>query len=344
MADDRKLEWLEAMRGLAAMWVLLHHAGQAVDHFIGDSGAQRWIERGYLGVDFFFVLSGFIIAFAAHRLAERGGGVRDYLTARLVRIYVPYLPVGIGMLLLFLLVPGMSAEARETSVLTSLTLLPDNQPPALSVAWTLVHELIFYAIYALWFVHRRVFRVVMVAWAGAILHVWMTETRLPPAAAYFLAPVNLCFFVGVATYHLSRRIRLRAWAVLAAGLAGSVLAGSQAIADTPQHIVLVAGFGLLVIAGTSAAASRWSVWPPLVTLGAASYAVYLVHNPVLSVAVRGVGAVLPALQAWPAFFLIATVATCAGLAYWRWYEVPMLAWVRSRLSPKAGRQAAPSRA
>lgn len=74
MAADRKLEWLEAMRGLAALWVVFHHAGQSVDHFVGGTGGQPWIDRGFLGVDFFFVLSGFIIAFASQRLAERGGG------------------------------------------------------------------------------------------------------------------------------------------------------------------------------------------------------------------------------------------------------------------------------
>ena len=99
MAADRKLEWLEAMRGLAALWVVLHHAGLSVDHFVGSTGSQPWIDRGVLGVDFFFVLSGFIIAFASQRLAERGGGVKEYLTARLIRIYVPYLPIGIAMLL-----------------------------------------------------------------------------------------------------------------------------------------------------------------------------------------------------------------------------------------------------
>lgn len=131
---DRKLEWLEVMRGGAALWVLLHHAKQSVDHFVADMGAQPWFEHGYLGVDFFFVLSGFIIAFASHRLALRGGGLRDYASARLIRIYVPYLPIGIAMYLLYLLLPGLSEGGRTPSLLTSLTLLPDNHPPALSVA------------------------------------------------------------------------------------------------------------------------------------------------------------------------------------------------------------------
>lgn len=159
----RKLEWLEVMRGGAALWVLLHHSKQSVDYFVSDMGLQPWFANGYLGVDFFFVLSGFIIAFAAHRLLQRGGGLRDYATARIIRIYVPYLPIGIAIYLLYLLLPGLSEAARSPSLLTSLTLLPDNRPPALSVVWTLVHEMTFYALYALLFVQRVLFRVIFMA-------------------------------------------------------------------------------------------------------------------------------------------------------------------------------------
>ena len=203
----RKLEWLEAMRGLAAVWVLLHHTKQSVDHFVGDMGARPLLANGYLGVDFFFVLSGFIIAFASHRLASRGGGLREYAQARLMRIYIPYLPVGVGIFLLYLALPGMSDGGRSPGVLASFTLVPSNSPPALSVAWTLVHEMIFYAMYALRFIDRRLFRVVFAVWVGAIALVAAMEITLPLAARYFLSPLNLCFVLGVAIFHATARVR-----------------------------------------------------------------------------------------------------------------------------------------
>lgn len=73
---DRKLVWLEVMRGLAAVWVLLHHAAQSINHFVSPLGdGALFIENGYLGVDFFFILSGFIIAHSSLRLesSPRGG-------------------------------------------------------------------------------------------------------------------------------------------------------------------------------------------------------------------------------------------------------------------------------
>lgn len=149
----KKLEWLEAMRGLAALWVLMLHGYLAAKDFAGFRGAQV-LANGYLGVDFFFVLSGFIIAASSQALVLAGRGLREYASARMIRIYVPYLPIGVAMLALYALLPEVSRGARQSlSVLSSITLLPSDAPPALNVAWTLVHEVLFYTLFSLFFSH-----------------------------------------------------------------------------------------------------------------------------------------------------------------------------------------------
>lgn len=330
-ATDGKMHWLEAMRGGAALWVLLHHAKLSVDHFVSDMGTQPWLANGYLGVDFFFVLSGFIIAFASHRLALRGGGLREYASARLIRIYVPYLPIGIAMFALYLLLPGFSQGGRSPSLLTSLTLLPDSRPPALSVAWTLVHEMIFYSLYALSFLNRRLFVAVFMVWVATIVSLVMLHVKLPLLADYFLSPLNLCFVLGVLIFQLNRRVQLGARLAFCVGVFGLAIVGWQAMDQNPDRVWIALGFGLAVWAAASPVAAEWKVWRPLVVLGAASYSVYLVHNPTLSLLVR----LLPtAVTAAVAYTFISTLALVAGLLYWRLYERPMLAWVRYRLHPR----------
>jgi peptidoglycan/LPS O-acetylase OafA/YrhL len=69
------IECLQAGRGIAATAVVIHHASLAARDVGGPFAGQRWLELGYLGVDFFFVLSGFIIYPSAHFVARADRGL-----------------------------------------------------------------------------------------------------------------------------------------------------------------------------------------------------------------------------------------------------------------------------
>ena len=106
------------------------------------------------------------------------------------------------------------------------------------------------------------------------------------------------------------------------------MVASQAVLPEPNRILVALGFAALVWAAAAPAVAGWTVWRPLVALGAASYAIYLVHNPVLSVLVR----VLPdGTSIGVGYVAIALGALGVGLLYWRLYERPALAWVRRRV-------------
>ena len=99
MSSRSTIAALQIGRALAALLVVLHHAEQAANSF--SSGADRSIFTwGQFGVDFFFVLSGFIIYYS-HRSDDKGiTPSAAYIRKRFLRIYIPYLPIGIGMVLI----------------------------------------------------------------------------------------------------------------------------------------------------------------------------------------------------------------------------------------------------
>lgn len=334
-AAGGKLEWLEVMRGVAALWVLLHHAVLATSHFLGPLSGSLVLGNGYLGVDFFFVLSGFIIACSATRLSESGGGIGAYFQARLARIYVPYLPIGIGIYLLYLLLPGLSEGGRSPGLLTSFTLLPSNAPPALSVAWTLVHEMLFYMIFSVWFVSQRLFWAFMALWAGTIAGMHVGQLEVDRFTGYFVSPLNLCFLVGVVLFTVMNRIQPSVMLAKAAAIAGIVIIAVQANSEDPARTWVTLGFALLVIAAASPFGQSYRAWRGFLTLGAASYAIYLVHNPVLAVAVRVVRATVPEMTPWAGLGVISLVALLAGLAYWRFYERAALRVTRQWIGARA---------
>lgn len=260
------IESLQAGRGLAALAVVVHHSGLAAHDFGGFDAPL--LSYGYLGVDFFFVLSGFIIL---HSTVGRGKSAMDYAASRLRRIYPPYWPVGVGIALLYVWLPGLSAGGgRAWSWLPTLTLLPVSGDTALVVAWTLKHEILFYALFGVAYFSGFLWPA-LIAWAAAIgVGVILGANAVP------LRTINFEFLFGilacVATRHGRRSPLL---------LAGSVLAFSLWVAlGAQRELSFLVGLAFALAIPPIVGAEwrgRLAVPAPLVFLGAASYSIYLVH-------------------------------------------------------------------
>jgi peptidoglycan/LPS O-acetylase OafA/YrhL len=150
------LDVLQIFRGIAAVMVVIHHSTGSLKYYHHlDNPFLVFIGLlGKYGVDFFFVLSGFIISYSSYFKIKQPGAFKNYVINRVLRIYIPYLPIGIFMLLLYTYIPSFSSVDRSISTITSLTLFPDGNP-ALSVAWTLTFEIIFYILFSIMFFSKK---------------------------------------------------------------------------------------------------------------------------------------------------------------------------------------------
>lgn len=93
---------LTSLRGIAAWWVVIYHFREALG-LQPESQLLQTIEKGYIAVDFFFILSGFVIFINYHSsfLQPSFQTVRDFLVKRLARVY----PLHLVIMLLFLASP-----------------------------------------------------------------------------------------------------------------------------------------------------------------------------------------------------------------------------------------------
>jgi hypothetical protein len=337
---------LQVGRGIAALLVVLSHATIGAEVFYGRPFDDFWYF-GYIGVDFFFVLSGFII-YHAHRHDPRGRAAWWlYAKKRIIRIYPPFIVVSIVLLAVHQLAPGLSRVDRDIGLVTSLFLVPTGKSPALAPSWTLMHEMLFYGAFSLWFLSRRAFALLFGLWGAAILayrpaadgHLW---------PSFLLDPHNLEFLIGVAISWLVARGHRGHQALLAAGIllvaafaVGSYLFDIDRLFGSLMGRVLYLGtaFGLLVW-GLCFAEERQSPRFPsaLVFLGAASYSVYLVHEPAIAVLNRVASALSPSAtvpaEAW--FLAVVALATLAGILYHLWWERPVLRLLQRRWLPRRG--------
>lgn len=333
--DRNVIGVLQAGRALAALSVLGYHAAYATQDFAAPVPAFHLFEIGSYGVDFFFVLSGFIIL---HAHGDDARGLRPagaYLRKRLTRIFVPYLPVSLAMIGLYLMLPHVSGSPREWSLLTSLALVPTGSPPALAAAWTLVHEMMFYAIFLLSYFTRR-FALLVAGWLGLIgigMAAGFQASFAAPSWLSLLAPINAEFVAGMLAAQAVRSLSPR-WAVPALTLGTAGIAAYFVLGIDPAGPARISlGIALaFIIAGAVWLERRGRVSVPawLLLLGNASYAIYLVHGPLASFGARLAGQA-GAPGGWPA-----AVSACialgiaGGLAYHLVFERPALTAMRAR--------------
>ena len=329
----RPIQSLQVFRGLAALAVVAHHTVLSTEAFIGKVPdlLARVLNLGYLGVDFFFVLSGFIIMFAHMGDESTLSSVGRYSFKRLVRVFPAYLPISIALIVLYAWLPGLSASAdRGYSLLSSLLLLPADGPPALSVAWTLVHELMFYTVFLLFFISRRWLAAGLLTWAALIL---LSQQIWSPTGwfRYPLSVLNIEFMLGVLAAGVVKtwvsRSRLAhgwGWVPVSGFLVvclGLVMISGEL--STYPRLVFAFGLALIIVGSAMREQSSQLYWPGwLLMMGNASYSIYLVHNPLLSVTQRLASRLG---LAWGGGMLFGVVCSVlAGYVYYLVVERPAL--------------------
>jgi len=236
---------------------------------------------GKHGVDFFFVLSGFIILLAHARDLGHPGAWGRYLTRRFVRVFPVYWLYTLVFVVVLMLAGGTDASMpdRPLDWLTSLSLVrfSDASPP-LGQAWTLFHELAFYAVFSMLILNR---------WLGALALAGFVAVSVafhpgPHDAArtawnVYTSGYNLYFVLGMLAWLLYRRGG-KGLAETGAGLALAVAALAASWRQGVSPLALAAGLALM-LAGLAKleraaclAVPRW-----LAFVGNASYSIYLTH-------------------------------------------------------------------
>jgi exopolysaccharide production protein ExoZ len=335
-AEAGLLTTLQAGRALAALAVVIHHAELSTTAFVAPvpKPFEYPFKLGYLGVDFFFVLSGFIIYFACMRLEKTKSAATLFLRKRMTRIFVPYWPVMLVLVCAYAALPNLSAADRAWGWPATLLLLPAVKPAALSVAWTLQHELVFYVLFAAAFFSGKLLQAA-VLWSAAIAAAAVLGAGSNTPASFFVGVINLEFLCGVAcaiwtarggpgpdwAYYLAAMTSLAAFLWIGPDLDHRVLFGlSVALVLVP--IVRLEMMGKLSAPG----------W--LVLLGNASYAIYLIHIPLLSVASR-MAARVPLLNTWQGAMIFGVLTSVLmGYVYHVLVERPGLRMARRRLAQR----------
>ncbi|TPQ49393.1 hypothetical protein C2U72_18800 [Prosthecomicrobium hirschii] len=337
-----RLEWLDGLRGLAALAVALFwHYVHFVDPYqdspltiaaapgAGLPGIGALYRHGYLAVDLFFLLSGLVFHHVyAARIAAGRIGFGTFLALRLTRLYPAHLAGFLATAVLIALAGGFGVTGAGglAGFLGNLVLVNDgtafNHP-----SWSLTVEM---ALYGLFFLAMRTAGPALAPPVMILAGIWIfLKTDLFILTGFARGLIGFFLAVGAAEAVRCLRSGARPSPVLVVGLAAT-LPFCWWIKTFAFDLVALAGIGAIA---ALAPLRRLASAAPLRGLGAISLAVYMVHLPIQLVLIwlwQGIGSVPPADRVW-FWALYAGSVLAIATAFHRTCEVPLREALRRRL-------------
>jgi peptidoglycan/LPS O-acetylase OafA/YrhL len=349
---------LDGLRGVAALTVMVMHRGR---WFYAPGG---FIGHAYLAVDFFFLLSGFVVAFAYEDRLRSGMTFLKFARLRLVRLY--------PLIFLGMMIGGLWAMAQYAfdlpgsrqsgniglGLLKSLLLIPTigKNPagifPLNGPTWSLFFEIAINLAYAAslrWMRLRWVIAVIAVSGLALVGYAITGDIDVGPTPATFwggFARTAFGFYGGVLLYRLMRMRRLPTigapvWVLGLALLAVFTTHHFGAWNGLFDLLCLFVVFPAVLVLGANAADGRWDAVNRI--SGALSYPVYVLHYPLYMV----IGGLLlkagvylhPPVQGLVAGGLV----LASSWAALKFYDEPLRAWLATTAF-KPSKKPAPSAA
>lgn len=304
MARDR-IHSLQILRFLAAFLVLVGHSQHEFVELLG--GSSNWFQRFIpfdwgLGVDIFFIISGFVMYYLARDQFGQDGAAANFLRRRIIRV-VPLYWLFTSLALVVALRTGRMGGGEPfylPNVITSYLFIPGPRCgeycfPLFTLGWTLNYEMLFYAIFAFALCFGKRIGVPLIF--AIILGLMLMGQLVPPSLAmlhFWGYPIIGEFLIGIAVAALyAGGFRMARGPAIALVLLGFVLA-TISYQLTAYEILwrLVTGgipAAMIVLAAVTgleppAKEARRPMIAFLVAGGDASYALYLSHPFMIKIA------------------------------------------------------------
>jgi len=364
MANSNKLNTIQFLRAIAVLLVVHCHA---IDFWNNSKQTHFfYLENfGAVGVDIFFVISGFVITIISYQYAKEKGGFYFFLK-RIVRVVPVYWLFSFFVVVIDYLHSGNLHD--KNSILKTILFIPfpSDYPiivsPILSQGWTLSFELVFYSVVSMAMLAgaKRYLQITVLFFLALVCINVFTKNQYV-YINFAGSGIMLEFLMGVLTgavflsgFYFSKTVSVIIFMTGIAGLLATLFFGfgsiSQARFTLNGHLavyrsilwglpsaMLVAGFVMREKAGPV------KIQPVWIGIGNASYSIYLTHNFFLqSIYLRFTKwdtqkKVPPDVQ----LLIAMAIVVAGGYIFYRLLEKPLLGWLGKYVRKGIGRRASP---
>ncbi len=268
--DRDRITNLDLLRGVAALAVCLFHFDY--DGALGIPSVSHVLSYGYLGVQMFFVISGFIIPYSMLRSGYRIKNIKGFLIGRLVRLYPAYIIASVAALSMWYgaaLTPNYEGEWPSFSliqVISNIFLICDftNTNWLITIAWTLAIEAQFYLLIALFFPlafssNNWIRRLAMALWIMAPIMAGKGPTVLTWTALFSLGMI-VCQW----------KSRMIGWPEFAIMVTAAFYAHAEVYSPTQSFVGIATMCTIAFLPQIK--------FSRMTKIGVISYSLYLIHN------------------------------------------------------------------
>jgi len=292
----KKIINIQVLRGVAVLSVVLYHIWLFEKQInFGKQLMPDIFGLGYLGVDLFFVISGFVMVSVTRGKFQQPLGTLLFLYKRITRIYPLY------WFYTFLLVAAYFFLGTDTTSLAvnlkAFVLLPQEKFPILNVGWTLIHEMYFYVVFSLFlFAPEKWLSRLILIWffliIGFNMLIFKTQSiTLTPAVFHIIHPLTVEFIMGcvmaILFYH---NIKINGHAILGFGILLTITGMMSYSHECGLWLrVLMVGFpfSLLLLGAVTMESDQSKYFSEILrSIGDSSYSIYLSHTLVIMVIAR----------------------------------------------------------
>ena len=322
-------------------------------HITSDAGLNLPLACGTFGVDIFFVVSGFIIAYIGTKSPD------FFLVRRFIRIVPFYWSASLLLFCVAWFFPQLLHQTKGDlpHLLYSLFFIPHETPysgmfPTMILGWTLNYEMYFYLLFAVaLLLSRRFAPLICSAFLTLIVLAIALSGTENESLKFYSRPIVFEFIFGIVVYYVVmmfdrrpdhfREVRWLKWLLVASTAAASVFIIVQG---------LYAGFGLprqiasgvpalIIVLGAILIEKLYRIQVKnklMFVLGESSYILYLIHPYIIYGVLRLV--VGPASGSGPAtigFLISGLIVLCSAIALMihLWFEKPLMGLLRRMLLP-----------
>jgi peptidoglycan/LPS O-acetylase OafA/YrhL len=338
--ERKNFQSLQLYRGVAAFLVVLFHSTPELQRTFFKSA----FVAGYTGVQFFFVLSGFIIYFIHSRDLSHPERIKTYLLKRFIRVYPIYWILLAVALALIFASPEFAGSHKRTLpvILKSFFLFPQKEWPVIDASWTLCYEIVFYGLFALaMWLGKRFAIGFSILWTIAIV-VFNSAVQLQFPYSFVFNPLNLYFILGTISAHIVMTWKIeRAWIYIGIGTVMFFGAGAYISATHTQTPLLaeaicgVASFFLIIGGAGLESFKNVKIPAAFLIIGNSSYSLYLSHGFTIKayrviIGKLGIAEILP-----PLLNALLMIALCVivGIIVFRYLEIPVSNFFKNKLLP-----------